>query len=438
MHAPPTRPQLLVPPVVGCADQGVDAGHGGFDVGTRDLLEQRVTPAGQRKIIILDDAQADIAQHDGRGIEVAQRTQPGFAMRFFCRAENVGCQRVEEFDRIVECHGFQGLEQGGERCRATRLLQHGESRRLAGAGRPRQPAERGSRQTGGHGRTQAMGANGVDAFQVPQQFRRRTPPRGGAQVLQAGECSVVGREQCRELLSLLVGQSARQTMPEPQIGAVAHTADQALQRGDAGKQHLVRHQPGGCSIEQQSRTVIPGPAEHVEPARQPEASRGVLLQVAKPVALADHRNVAPALPAVAIGVEAGRRHLVELTCDGGDHRGRRLARIVEKGAKEAGGAELDRKADPVVRAAHLTDQFTISGIEVEIAGELLPAEVAGVSAVSRALLVGEKTARHGVRNSGLLQWSGAGPRINGLFPTKLLRETSQFCDKFRTRPGARS
>ena len=131
--------------------------------------------------------------------------------------------------------------------------------------------------------------------------------------------------------------------------------------------------------------------------------------------------MAPALPAVAIGVEAGRRHLVELTCDGGDHRGRRLARIVEKGAKEAGGAELDRKADPVMCAAHLTDQVTISGIEVEIAGELLLAGAAGVSAISRALLVGEKTARHGVRNSGLLQWSGSGPRINSLPSAKLLR-----------------
>ena len=311
-------------------------------------------------------------------------------------------------------------------------------RRLAGAGRPRQPAERGSRQIGGHGRTQAMGANGVDAFQVPQQFRRRTPPRGGAQVLQAGERSVVGREQCRELLSLLVGQGARQTMPEPQIGAVAHTADQALQRGDAGKQHLVRHQPGGCPIEQQSRTVIPGPAEHVEPARQPEASRGVLLQVAKPVALADHRDVAPALPAVAISVEAGRRHLAELTCDGGDHRRRRLGRIVEKGAKEAGGAELDRKADPVMRAAHLTDQFTISGIEVEIAGELLLAGAAGVwpyrarcSSVRKRLGMACGTPDF-CNGPAADRGSMAYPLQNSY------AKVAMFCDKFRTQQGARA
>lgn len=227
-------------------------------------------------------------------------------------------------------------------------------------------------------------------------------------------------------------------LPEPKIGAVAHPADQTLQRGDARKQHFVRHQPGGCAIEQQSQLIIPGPTEHVEPAHQPEASRGVLLQVAKPVALADYRHVAPALPPVAIDVETGRQHLAELMCDGGDHRGRRLGRIVEKGAKEPGGAELDRKADPVMRSAHLPDQFTISGVEMEIAGELLVAGTAGVSAVPSALLVGEKAARHGVRNSGLLQRSGSGPRIKDLLPAKLLRESKNFCDKIRMAQEARA
>ena len=79
------------------------------------------------------------------------------------------------------------------------------------------------------------------------------------------------------------------------------------------------HQPGGCSIEQESRTVIPRSAEHVEPAHQPEASRGVLLQVAKPVALADHRIVEPATVAIpADGVRVGS----------------------SRGAKEAGGAHV--------------------------------------------------------------------------------------------------
>ena len=91
-----------------------------------------------------------------------------------------------------------------------------------------------------------------------------------------------------------------------------------------------------------------------------------------------------------------------------------------------------------MRAAHLAEQFTIRGIEVEIAGELLLAGAAGVSAVSRALLVGEEAARHGVRNSGLLRRSGAGPRIKGLPSAELLRESIYFCDKFRTPQGGRA
>ena len=213
---------------------------------------------------------------------------------------------------------------------------------------------------------------------------------------------------------------------------MAHAADQALERGDAREQHLVRHQPGDRPVEQQPQAVVPGPAEHVEPAGQPKAGRGVLLQSAEPVALADQGDVAPALPAVAVGVEARRRGFAELPRGGGDHRGRRLGRVVEEGAEEAGRAELGREPDPVVGAAHPADQVAVGGVEVEVAGELLLAGGAGVAAVARALVVGEEAARHGVRNSGLLRRSGVGPGISRLLPAKVLCERPAFCDKFRT------
>ena len=94
-----------------------------------NLLEQRIPPAGnrQRVVFVGHDAPADIAQHDGRGVEVAQRAQPGLAVRLFGQGEDVGRQRVEELDRIVERHGFQGLEQGGEGGRAPRLVQRRQS-----------------------------------------------------------------------------------------------------------------------------------------------------------------------------------------------------------------------------------------------------------------------------------------------------------------------
>ena len=48
-HPPPVRAQFPISPVVGCADQAVDAGDGGFDVSTRNLRKQRIPPAGNRK-----------------------------------------------------------------------------------------------------------------------------------------------------------------------------------------------------------------------------------------------------------------------------------------------------------------------------------------------------------------------------------------------------
>ena len=79
-----------------------------------------------------------------------------------------------------------------------------------------------------------------------------------------------------------------------------------------------------------------------------------------------------------------------------------------------------------MRATHLSDQLTVSGIEVEVAGELLLGRVAGVATVPRTLFVGQEPVRHGVRNSGFLQRSGRGPKINGLHHCKSPMRNSRF------------
>ena len=43
-----------------------------------------------------------------------------------------------------------------------------------------------------------------------------------------------------------------------------------------------------------------------------------------------------------------------------------MSQIVEKGAEEPDCPELNREPKPVVRAAHLANQFAIRGVEVEV------------------------------------------------------------------------
>ena len=129
---------------------------------------------------------------------------------------------------------------------------------------------------------------------------------------------------------------------------MAHTADQALQRGHAGQQHLVRQQPGGRPVEQQPGPVITRPAQDIEPPGQPEPGRRIFLEVAEPILLADGRGVPPSLPAVAVAFQARRLRLPELARHGRHHGRRRLGGIVQEGAKEAGRPKLDREAKPVM------------------------------------------------------------------------------------------
>ena len=273
---------------------------------------------------------------------------------------------------------------------------------------------------------------------MPEQLGRGAPLRRGPEVIQRGERLVIGGDQRHQLLTLLGGQGLGQALPQPQGGAVAHPADEALQCGHTGQQHLVRQKPGGRPVEQQARPVVPGPAQNVEPTGQPEAGGRVLLKIAEPILLADGCSMAPALPAVAIGVQARRRRFTKLACHGRDHRGWCLRRVVKEGAEEAGRPKLDREAQAVVRATHRAHDVTVSSVEMEVSGELLLIGIAGEAAVSGELFVGQETAWHGVRNSGLSQGSESGPRIRHLHAAKVLCGIVPLCDKFRTHAERRA
>src|SRR5208337_5020626 len=90
-HPSPVRSQFLIAPIVGLGDQAVDAGHGSFDIGPGDLLEQGIAPFANRYRVIFvgHDILAHVAQYDGRGVEIAQRAQPGFAVRLLRMREDV-------------------------------------------------------------------------------------------------------------------------------------------------------------------------------------------------------------------------------------------------------------------------------------------------------------------------------------------------------------
>jgi len=260
----------------------------------------------------------------------------------------------------------------------------------------------------------------------------RPPLRRGAKIVEGGQRVVVGADQGHQLLLLLGGQGPGKALPKAQGGTMAHAANQAFQCGNAGQQHLVGQQPGSRPVEQQARPIIACPAQDIEPPGQPEPGSRILLKIAKPILLANGRGVPLSLPTIAVGIQARRLRLPELARHGRDHGRRRLGRVVEEGAQKARCPKLDSKADPVVCTPHPADQLAISGIKVEVAGELLLVGVAGVSVVSGKLFVRQKTAGHGVRNSGLSHGSGRGPKLSDLHAAKIPYGIAVLCDKFRT------
>lgn len=113
-------------------------------------------------------------------------------------------------------------------------------------------------------------------------------------------------EQSVDVLPLLGGEGTCQDAPGAPGGAMADLGDEPLDRADAWKEDLVADQPSGRAIDEEARPVVAGPAQGVEPAGQPEAGPAAEGEVAVAVALTDQGHVPPALPPMAVAVEARR------------------------------------------------------------------------------------------------------------------------------------
>ena len=74
---------------------------------------------------------------------------------------------------------------------------------------------------------------------------------------------------------------------------------------------------------------------------------------------------------------------------------RHVREVLQKGAEETGGAELDGKAQTAMVAAMGVDEPAITVVQVEIAGQLFRAEFSGEAAVAVPLLFGQETDGHG-------------------------------------------
>ena len=132
-YPPPMRPQFLISPVFRSGDQAVDTGHGGFDIGPRDLLEQGVCHSTTGSASY---SSATTYWPTSRNMmAAASRSRSERSLDFMCASsahgEYVGRQGIEEFDRVVERGGFQGLEQSREGGHSPRLVQRCQAAGLA-------------------------------------------------------------------------------------------------------------------------------------------------------------------------------------------------------------------------------------------------------------------------------------------------------------------
>ena len=384
----------------------------------------------ERQLLAADRQPDDVPEPEGRRVEVAQGPQARLAMRFVGFADDIAHEGLEQLHRVVEGDGLEGAEQRGEGGGAARLRKRQDRRGPRRAGEPCQALDRRGRDGARRLGDQAEGPDGVDPFQMPDELGGHAPGRCLAQVVQGGQGLAARLEQALDPGALPVVQAAGQDPPEAPLGPVADARDEAFERRGAGQEDLVGRQPGRRPVEEETRAVVPGPGERVEPAGQPEPRRTVLGEVPEAVALADHGHVAPPLAPIAIGREIHVAPFAELLGDVGDHPARHLPEVVEEHPQEPDGAELGREADAVVGAAQQGNDLAVGGIEMEMAGQLLLTRLSRVAAITLTLLVAEEAGRHGSHISGHLRGPGGIRKTNGLALAKHMRESASFCDMF--------
>src|ERR1700729_406557 len=106
------------------------------------------------------------------------------------------------------------------------------------------------------------------------------------------------------------------------------------------------------------------------------------------------RGVVPAGFAVAVMEKATKLFDLELPCKAVDDAGRHVREVLQEGAQEPGGAELDGETQTAMFAAMGVDEAAIAVVQVEIAGQLFRAEFSGEAAVVIPLLFCQETDGH--------------------------------------------
>jgi len=155
---------------------------------------------------------------------------------------------------------------------------------------------------------------------------------------------------------------------------------------------------------------VPVPAKGVEPAGQTEAGTAVReLAVAEPSA--DLAGVLPLGAALAIPVQAERIDDAELAREVDRDAGRRVDRVLEKGAEEPHRTELDSVSQPHGVRAFGSREIAIGIVEMEMACELVGGGLTRVPAIAPFLLGRQERDRHVFSGRGVWpRGASDGPR----------------------------
>ena len=185
----------------------------------------------------------------------------------------------------------------------------------------------------------------------------------------------------------------RQQAPQTAVGAGAHPRNVPFEHARPRQQHLMRHQPCGRLVEQNTRPIRPRPAQRIKPAQKPPL-RAWIGELAIAIGLPDFRRVLPACFSITIAHKAARVGDADPLCQGGGNLRRYLGRVGEEGAEKSHRAELYGEAETHVVPPAATDHRQVGVIEMEIAIKLFQRRGAVEAAVSLLLLDGQKTDRH--------------------------------------------
>ena len=234
-------------------------------------------------------------------------------------------------------------------------------------------------------------------------------------------------------------ERADQQTPLASLHSIADAANKPFEGGDAWQQDLVGNQPRHRALEQHDRSVLAGPAQRVEPAGQAKARKSVVFEAAKPVALGNGRDMPPALTAHLVGTAVGfGKNAAELRFGGSDNAGGQIGETIGEAAQQPHGPELDRKAEPVLRAAQLLDDAAIGRVEMEMARQRVGGQLVREAAVAAALFGGEEAGRHVSQNFRLLRGRRQLRQRTGFRFAKGVCEMPGSCNMFRTAPRAAS